>query len=55
VNHFAIVPDSDVHEVFGDVGDEMDIDLVEQRGIGHFDGVVKEGDASVAVDGSFFP
>ncbi len=41
-----IVPDADVHEVFGHVGNEMDMDIVEQRGIGHFDGVVKEGDAS---------
>ena len=52
VNHFIIVPDSDVHEVFGHVGNEMDIDVVEQRGIGHLDRVVKEGDPSVAVDGS---
>ena len=55
MDHFVIVPDADVHEVFGRVGNEMDIDIVEQRGIGHFDRVVKEGDASVAIDGSFFP
>jgi len=55
VDHFVIGPDADVHEVFGDVGNEMDIDIVEQRGIGYFDGVVKEGDTSVAIYGSFFP
>jgi hypothetical protein len=54
VDRFAIPPDADVHEVCGYVGNEMNIHVVKQTDIGYLDGMVKEGDASVSIDGSFF-
>jgi hypothetical protein len=52
VDHFVIVPDADVHEVCGCIGNEMNIDVLKQGDIGYLDGMAKEGDPSVCVDGS---
>ena len=55
MDQFVLPPDANIHEMCGDVGHEMDIHVMKQGDIGYLDGVVEEGDTSVAIDGSFFP
>ena len=55
MDQFVFPPDADIHEVCGCIRNEVNIHVVKQGDIGHFDRVVKEGDTSVAIDGSFFP
>ena len=55
MHHRALIPYADVHELSCGVGHHVDIDVDAQGHIGHFDGVVEERDAPVAIDHTLFP
>lgn len=52
VNHSVIPPDAYLHELLGDVGNEVDVDLFVEWCVGYLDHMVEERDAAGAVDPS---
>ena len=50
--HFVVPPDADFHLLSRNIWDQVDIDVFTKGNIGYFDGVVEEGDTSIAIDHS---
>ena len=52
MHHFAIPPDTDLHDLLGCVWNQVDLNFFAKLHIGNFDGVVEQRDSSIAVDDS---
>lgn len=52
MDNFVFSPDTKVHELYDRLWNEMDVEVLIQRDMGHLDGMAKEGDALVSVDRS---
>lgn len=52
VDHVVVPPDAYAHDVLCRVWNHVDIDVRVKLDVGDFDGVVEEGDSSIAVDDS---
>ena len=52
MHHFALIPDADIHEPFGEVGNEVNVDVHMKGHVGYFVLAVGEGNASMAIDHS---
>ena len=54
INHLLSPPNADLHDVLGDIGDQVDIDVLAQINMRDFDLQILEGDAPIPIHDSCF-